>query len=100
MSTMKVLLEMGYVLYASMGTADFYNEHGLHVGRSLSGFTLLFWSSGIMDCMMFTFEYRVQLMHLGASVLGHHALPLMNSFNKTKAANFFMQAMHPEDLAQ
>lgn len=29
--TVKTLLEMGYDLYASMGTADFYNEHGLQV---------------------------------------------------------------------
>ena len=29
--TMKTLVELGYNLYASMGTADFYNEHGFKV---------------------------------------------------------------------
>ena len=29
--TMKTLVELGYNLYASMGTADFYNEHGFQV---------------------------------------------------------------------
>ncbi|KAL1140533.1 hypothetical protein AAG570_000463 [Ranatra chinensis] len=29
--SMKSLQKMGYKLYASMGTADFYNEHGVHV---------------------------------------------------------------------
>lgn len=29
--SMKSLHKMGYKLYASMGTADFYNEHGVHV---------------------------------------------------------------------
>jgi len=29
--TMRALVDMGYVLYASMGTADFYNEHGFQV---------------------------------------------------------------------
>lgn len=29
--SMKSLQKLGYKLYASMGTADFYNEHGVHV---------------------------------------------------------------------
>ena len=32
----------------------------------------------------------------GASVVWHHSLPLMNGFNKTEAAVFFVQAMLPE----
>ena len=31
LSSVKSLQTMGYNLYASMGTADFYNEHGLKV---------------------------------------------------------------------
>ncbi|XP_052267533.1 CAD protein-like isoform X3 [Dreissena polymorpha] len=29
--TLQTLVDLGYVLYASMGTADFYNEHGFKV---------------------------------------------------------------------
>lgn len=29
--SVRALEKMGFKLYASMGTADFYNEHGLHV---------------------------------------------------------------------
>ncbi|XP_060593985.1 CAD protein-like isoform X2 [Ruditapes philippinarum] len=29
--TMRTLVDLGYTLYASMGTADFYNEHGFKV---------------------------------------------------------------------
>lgn len=29
--SMKALQKMGYKLYASMGTADFYNEHDVKV---------------------------------------------------------------------
>lgn len=29
--SMRVLQKMGYKLYASLGTADFYNEHGVKV---------------------------------------------------------------------
>ena len=48
------------------------------------------WSSGIMECtcMLFTFENGVPLMRKGASVVWHHSLLLMNSFNKTEAAVF------------
>lgn len=28
---MRALQKMGYKLYASLGTADFYNEHGVDV---------------------------------------------------------------------
>ena len=51
---------------------------------------ICFWFSGIMECtcMLFTFEKRVPLMRYGSSVVLHHSLPLMNSFNKTEAAVF------------
>lgn len=29
--SMRALHKMGYKLYASLGTADFYNEHGVEV---------------------------------------------------------------------
>ena len=35
--------------------------------------------------MLFTFDYGVPLMRYGASVVWHHSLLLMNSFNKTEA---------------
>ena len=38
--------------------------------------------------MSFTFKNRVPLMRLGASMVWHLSLPLMNSFNKTEAAVF------------
>ena len=38
--------------------------------------------------MLLTFENGVPLMRYGASVVRHHSLPLMNSFNKTVAAVF------------
>jgi len=59
---------------------------------------IFFWSSGIMDCtwMLFTFENGVLLMRYGASMVWHHSLLLMNSFNKTEAAVFFIKAMLPE----
>jgi len=47
---------------------------------------IFFWSSGIMDCMLFTFGKRVPLMRYGASVVLHLSLSLMNSFNKTDGA--------------
>jgi len=51
---------------------------------------IFFWSSGIMECtrMLFTFENGVPLMRKGASVVWHHSLLVMNSFNKTEAAVF------------
>lgn len=30
--SMRALSKIGYKLYASLGTADFYNEHGVKVG--------------------------------------------------------------------
>lgn len=38
---MRALVDMGYTLYASMGTADFYNEHGFSVSINKKIFTLL-----------------------------------------------------------
>jgi len=49
---------------------------------------VFFWSSGITDSMLFTFENRVPLMRLGASVVWHLSFPLIDSFNKTEAAFF------------
>jgi len=31
LDSVRLLLDMGYKLYGSMGTSDYYNEHGLHV---------------------------------------------------------------------
>lgn len=31
--SMRSLQKMGYKLYASLGTADYYNEHGVDVSR-------------------------------------------------------------------
>jgi len=51
---------------------------------------IFFWSSVTMECtcILFTFDNGVLLMRLGASVVLHHSLLLMNSFNKTEAAIF------------
>ena len=49
---------------------------------------IFFWSSGITDCRLFTFENRVPLMRKGASVEWHLKLPLMNSFSKIEGAIF------------
>ena len=51
---------------------------------------IFFWPSGIMECtcMLFTFENGVSLMRQNASVVWHHSLLLINSFNKTEAAVF------------
>jgi len=55
-------------------------------------------SSGIMDCRLFGFENRVFAHALkAASVVWYHSLPLMNSFKKTEAATFPMQAMLYKD---
>ncbi|KAJ8319881.1 hypothetical protein KUTeg_001468 [Tegillarca granosa] len=35
--TIKALVNLGYTLYASMGTADFYSEHGVQALRRLQG---------------------------------------------------------------
>jgi len=48
---------------------------------------IFFWS-GIMDCMLFTFENRVPLMLYELSVVWQLSLPMMNNFNKTEAAIF------------
>jgi len=52
----------------------------------------------VMDCMLLTCENRVPLMRYRASVVWHHSLPLLNSFNKTMAAVPPMQAMLPKDF--
>jgi len=44
---------------------------------------------------MFTSENKVLLMRLGASVVWHISLPLINSFNKTETAIFLKQAVLP-----
>jgi carbamoyl-phosphate synthase/aspartate carbamoyltransferase/dihydroorotase len=31
LDSVRLLLDMGYKLYGSMGTSDYYNEHGLFV---------------------------------------------------------------------
>jgi len=52
---------------------------------------IFFWSSGTMECtcMLFTFKKKkVPLMRYGSSVVWHHSLLLMNSFNKTEDAVF------------
>jgi len=68
---------------------------------------IFFWSSGIMECtrVLFTFENGVPLMRKGASVVWHHSLLLMYSFNKTEAAVFscrlcFMRAFPFTSLIQ
>jgi len=43
--------------------------------------------------MLSTFENRISLMRWGAPMEWHLSLSLMNSFNKTEAAIFRMQAM-------
>ena len=48
--------------------------------------------------MLFTFEKSVPLMRFGASVVWQHTLLLMNSFHKTEAVIFPMQATLPKDL--
>jgi len=42
-------------------------------------------SSGIMDCVLFTFK-KSSAHSLWVSVVWHLSLPIMNSFNKTEAA--------------
>jgi AICAR transformylase/IMP cyclohydrolase PurH len=34
LSSVETLKKLGYQLYASLGTADFYSEHGVEVGLS------------------------------------------------------------------
>jgi len=54
----------------------------------------MFWSFGIMDCMLFWFENRVWL---GMLMVWHLSLPKMYSFNKTEVGIFPMHATLPED---
>ena len=49
---------------------------------------IFFWSSGIIDCM-FVYIWKWSSAHaLGASVVLHLSLPLINSFNKTEVPVF------------
>jgi len=48
--------------------------------------------------MLFTFEKSVPLMRFGASVVWQHTLLLMNSFHKTEAVIFPLQATLPKDI--
>ena len=59
---------------------------------------MFFWSSGIMECVLFTFQNGVPLMRLGASVVWNLLLPL-NNINKTEAALFSIQAMLSRDFS-
>lgn len=34
--SMRALQKLGYKLYASLGTADFYNEHGVQVSLKIN----------------------------------------------------------------
>jgi len=54
------------------------------------------WCNDICLVLRFTFENRVPLMRHGASVMWYLSFPLMNSFNKTGAAIFRMQAVLSE----
>ena len=42
---------------------------------------ILFLSSGIVDCMLYTSEYRSSFMSQGTSVVWHLSILMMNSFN-------------------
>ena len=35
LESMRILQRLNFTLYASMGTADFYSEHGIKVGTRL-----------------------------------------------------------------
>lgn len=43
--SMRALQKMGYKLYASMGTADFYTEHGVQVNIIMLNLILLYMHS-------------------------------------------------------
>ena len=50
-----------------------------------------------MDCMLFTFEFcSCAKRHQWSGIF--FLFPLMNNFNKTKAASFPMQTMLPKDI--
>jgi len=50
---------------------------------------ICFWSSGIMDCMLLTFENSAHALVVWCgSVVWHLSLPRMKSFNNTQAAVF------------
>jgi len=56
-------------------------------------YLFFFTSPGIIDCICFYFS---SAHALGASVVLHNSLPLMNSLNKSEASIFFMQTVLPE----
>lgn len=51
---MRALHKMGYKLYASLGTADFYNEHGVEVCNILI-------SKHVQHHMMLQVSYHIVL---------------------------------------
>ena len=55
-----------------------------------------FRSSGIIDCMFVYIWKWSSAYRLGASVVWHLSLPLMNSFIKTEAAVFSFRACFPK----
>ena len=51
--TVKTLESMGYKLYASMGTADFYSEHGIQVSKLGGSIDLnVIQSGGVVVCVL------------------------------------------------
>ena len=52
-----------------MFNVDFATVKCLHVIHHCV--VIFFWSSWIMDCMLFTFKNKVPLMRKGASVVRH-----------------------------
>ena len=85
-----------YYCYVDTCKRIFLRRYYLMNQGTTSLCTYFFWSSGIIECtsMLFTFENA-----LGASVVWHHLLPLMNSYNKTEAAVFscrlfFLRVFH------
>ena len=70
---------------------NIHNNNGTSNMRTISLCSHIFLvlrDHGVYMYVLFTFENGVLLMRKGASVVWHHSLLLMNSFNKTKAAVF------------
>jgi len=59
---------------------------------------MFFGSSEIMNCMCLHLKKKSSTHPLGASVVWHLSLPLMNRFNKAEAAIFPMQDMPSKKL--
>ena len=49
---------------------------------------ILFWSLGIIKCMLSTFKNRVSFMRYWVLAMWHISLPLLNRFNTNEAAIF------------